>query len=83
MAERQGFEPWVELSPYTRLAGERLQPTRPSLRFVCGGGSRIRTHGAVKLNGFQDRLLKPLGHPSILNGLFSNIISDTRQEFIG
>ena len=36
LAERQGFEPWVELSPHTRLAGERLQPTRPSLReFKC------------------------------------------------
>ena len=32
MAERQGFEPWVEVSPHTRLAGERLQPARPSLR---------------------------------------------------
>ncbi len=32
MAEREGFEPSVQLSPHTRLAGERLQPTRPSLR---------------------------------------------------
>ena len=32
MAEREGFEPSVEVSPYTRLAGERLQPARPSLR---------------------------------------------------
>jgi hypothetical protein len=32
MAEREGFEPSVELSPHTHLAGERLQPTRPSLR---------------------------------------------------
>ena len=32
MAERQGFEPWMEVSPHTRLAGERLQPARPSLR---------------------------------------------------
>ncbi len=31
MAEREGFEPSVELSPHTRLAGERLQPARPSL----------------------------------------------------
>ena len=31
MAERQGFEPWKEVSPLTRLAGERLQPARPSL----------------------------------------------------
>ncbi len=28
------------------------------------GGSRIRTHGALTLNGFQDRRLQPLGHPS-------------------
>ncbi len=32
VAERQGFEPWMELSPHTRLAGERLQPARPSLQ---------------------------------------------------
>ena len=31
MAEREGFEPSKELSSFTRLAGERLQPTRPSL----------------------------------------------------
>jgi hypothetical protein len=34
MAEREGFEPSVELSPHTRLAGERLQPARPSLRRI-------------------------------------------------
>jgi hypothetical protein len=32
MAEREGFEPSVEVSSHTRLAGERLQPTRPSLQ---------------------------------------------------
>ena len=31
MAEREGFEPSKEVSPLTRLAGERLQPARPSL----------------------------------------------------
>ena len=65
VAEREGFEPSVEVSPYTRLAGARLQPTRPSLRKrLSGGGSRIRTHGAVTLNGFQDRRYRPLSHPS-------------------
>ena len=34
MAEREGFEPSKELSPFTRLAGERLQPARPSLLSV-------------------------------------------------
>ena len=29
-----------------------------------GGGSRIRTHGTSRHNGFQDRRLQPLGHPS-------------------
>jgi hypothetical protein len=29
-----------------------------------GGGSRIRTHGGVTLNGFQDRRFRPLSHPS-------------------
>jgi hypothetical protein len=26
LAEREGFEPSVEVSPHTRLAGEHLQP---------------------------------------------------------
>ena len=34
-----------------------------------GGGSRIRTHGTSRHNGFQDRLLKPLGHPSSMTML--------------
>jgi hypothetical protein len=37
VAEREGFEPSVELSPHTHLAGERLQPTRPSLRIMTEG----------------------------------------------
>jgi hypothetical protein len=32
LAEREGFEPSVPISRNTHLAGERLQPTRPSLR---------------------------------------------------
>ena len=55
-------------SPYTRLAGERLRPTRPTLHNlvagVFGGGGGIRTHGTNGITGFQDQLLKPLGHSS-------------------
>ena len=37
-----------------------------ALKVICsGGGSRIRTHGTSRYNGFQDRRLQPLGHPSI------------------
>lgn len=30
-----------------------------------GGGSRIRTHGTSRYNGFQDRRFQPLSHSSI------------------
>jgi hypothetical protein len=67
LAEREGFEPSVEVSPHTRLAGERLQPTRPSLRInkysLAEGVGFEPTE--LSLNGFQDRRLKPLGHPSL------------------
>ncbi len=57
----------MEVSPHTRLAGERLQPTRPSLRKIIqrlaeGVGFEPTE---LSLNGFQDRRLKPLGHPSL------------------
>ena len=96
MAEREGFEPSVEVSPHTRLAGERLQPTRPSLRgnltrkykiyifdsLVKGAlfinpsihnrrkFCKLLAEGVgfeptgLSSNGFQDRRLRPLGHPS-------------------
>ncbi len=34
------------------------------LLFQNGGEGGIRTHGTLLFNGFQDRLLKPLGHLS-------------------
>jgi hypothetical protein len=68
VAEREGFEPSVEVSPHTRLAGEHLQPTRSSLRL---GRPQNLAEGVgfeptnLSVCGFQDRRLKPLGHPSI------------------
>ena len=38
-----------------------------------GGEGGIRTHGALRLNGFRDRLLRPLGH---LSGVYVNASSD-------
>ncbi len=35
-----------------------------SLRGATGGGGGIRTHGALRLSGFQDRRIRPLCHPS-------------------
>jgi hypothetical protein len=69
VAEREGFEPSVEVSPHTRLAGEHLQPTRSSLRifrleFLAEGVGFEPTN--LSVCGFQDRRLKPLGHPSNL-----------------
>src|SRR5262245_3746489 len=64
MAERRGFEPPDRFYPINRLAGGCLQPLGHLSTGTAGGGSRIRTHGALRLSGFQDRRLKPLGHPS-------------------
>ncbi len=115
VAEREGFEPSMELSPHTRLAGERLQPARPSLRNrrrsagnMCfpyvdlisslqhwlpavsllsdkwfGGGSRIRTHGGVTLNGFQDRRFRPLSHPSRTTAHFLPSAAMMVNQFVG
>ncbi len=62
-AGRAGFEPAAEFHPSTHLAGEPNRPlwhlpNRPS------GGSGIRTHDGFHHTCFQDRRLKPLGHPS-------------------
>jgi hypothetical protein len=35
-----------------------------SILSMHGGGSGIRTHGSLRIPGFQDRCFKPLSHPS-------------------
>ena len=50
-------------SPRTHLAGE---PNRPLWHLPVGGGRGIRTHDGFLHTCFQDRRLKPLGHPSRL-----------------
>ena len=68
VAEREGFEPSVEYNPHTRLAGEHHRPLG-HLSEVCQ--SVVLAEGVgfeptvLSHNGFQDRRLKPLGHPSI------------------
>ena len=61
LAEREGFEPSVEVSPNTRLAGERLQPTRPSLRNsshqLPAGSYQLKTIFVFGLKGYIPRLL--------------------------
>ena len=81
------------LCPYTRLAGERLRPTRPTLHYFIisgtsyppkniGGGGGIRTHGTlIRFNGFQDRLLKPLGHLSNNGNLMEVLIHYIKNPF--
>jgi len=41
-----------------------LGPAALDLNFRTGGGGGIRTHGALRLSGFQDRRNRPLYHPS-------------------
>ena len=71
MAERMGFEPMVPRR-HNCLAGSPIQPLShlSTCRFNNGGGSRIRTHGASRHNGFQDRRFRPLSHPTKIATLF-------------
>jgi hypothetical protein len=65
MAEREGFEPSVGFYPHTRLAGEHHRPTRSSLRRLAAVAEGVGFEPTeLSFNGFQDRRLKPLGHPS-------------------
>lgn len=66
-AERVGFEPTDSfrrhlLSREARSTGLRhLSRCRKTIQ---GGGGGIRTPGELPLNGFQDRRIRPLCHPS-------------------
>ena len=65
VAEREGFEPSVEYNPHTRLAGEHHRPARSSLLSVFSVAEGVGFEPTeLSFNGFQDRRLKPLGHPS-------------------
>jgi hypothetical protein len=44
-------------------ADEPTTPSRPAAS-TSGGGTGIRTLGGSRLNGFQDRPVRPLRHPS-------------------
>ncbi len=92
MAEREGFEPSIEfltlysLSRRAPSADSAISPEICLWATVGGGGSRIRTHGALTLNGFQDRRLKPLGHPSFSSPCGANPINTLMapgQSFFG
>src|SRR5260370_28938374 len=53
--------------------GRRLR--QQNSRGRDGGGSGIRTHGSLRISGFQDRCVKPLCHPSkllIISNLSAN-----------
>ena len=59
------FPPGGTLLMQPRKKGKECPPpVERSVPAHRGGGSRIRTCGASPPNGFQDRRLQPLGHPS-------------------
>ena len=63
MAERRGFEPPSQFYPTNRLAGGCLQPLGHLSKTVLAEGVGFEPT-ELSLSGFQDRRLKPLGHPS-------------------
>ena len=66
VAEREGFGPSMELLVPYPLSRRAPSASRTPLR-TSGGRGRIRTHGRVNVNGFQDRRLRPLGHSSTIH----------------
>ena len=66
VAEREGFGPSMELLVPYPLSRRAPSASRTPLR-ISGGRGRIRTHGRVNVNGFQDRRLRPLGHSSTIH----------------
>jgi hypothetical protein len=66
MAEREGFEPSVELyalHSLSRRAPSAYSAISPDIfRFMAEGVGFEPTE--LSLNGFQDRRHRPLGHPS-------------------
>src|ERR1044072_8638459 len=63
MAERRGFEPPSRFYPTNRLAGGCLQPLGHLSKPGPAEGVGFEPT-ELSLSGFQDRRLKPLGHPS-------------------
>ena len=83
-----GFEPPVEFKARQSLSrrSRSATPAPPrvcgcSRRKVTGGRGGIRTHVGFHQTCFQDRRLKPLGHPSLfLRRDCHFITSDTRGQ---
>src|SRR6058998_3781579 len=68
MAERRGFEPPDQFYLINRLAGGCLQPLGHLSKLHLAEGVGFEPT-ELSLSGFQDRRLKPLGHPSEALGL--------------
>ncbi len=62
MNPRSRFKPRHSLS--RRAQSATLAPPHINMWDNHSGGSGIRTHGGLHHDGFQDRYLQPLGHPS-------------------
>ena len=55
-----------------------------TLRVLSNGAGGIRTPGTLRHNGFQDRLLKPLGHRSKLiarEGFVTLVLKSNKEKF--
>ena len=83
-AGREGFEPSSEFNPGTRLAGGRTRPDYATSPNSAEGEGFEPPVGGNTHSGFQDRRLRPLGHPSkdsvcILNGGDFTIAADAAE----
>ena len=83
------FEIWVRRGRRPSKSGTLrrsncvfIPPSGLRIRFAdYGGGGGIRTHGTLRLSGFQDRRNRPLCHPSFVIIISSLISQAYRLEY--
>ena len=66
MAEKEGFEPSIQLNIVYLLSRQAPSATRPFLQKNMAERVGFEPTAPFGVTGFQDQLLKPLGHLSIL-----------------
>ena len=77
MAEKEGFEPSHRLTQPNPLAGDPLEPLEYFSIIKLAERVGFEPTAPFGVTGFQDQLLKPLGHLSIIGDPSATRTRDT------
>ena len=95
MAEMEGFEPSIKISPDTRLAIELLRPLGHISYLIkqkltnCEKNKKTEvTEGfepsvGTTYDGFQNRYLQPLGHVTKGKHYYNSFLQTGKQKIMG